>query len=193
MDNKIFYFDLETTGVNNNENGIHQISAIIEVGGEVKEELNLFCKPFPNCVIVPEALAVGSVTLETVNAYPPESEAYKTIINTLNEYCDKFDRTDKFHLCGYNNSSFDNQFLRKLWDRCNDKYFGSYFWSDTIDVMVLASYALKDIRHTMKDFKLHSVAKAFGVTVDESKLHDANYDLELTREVYFNFKQFFNQ
>lgn len=188
MTEKIFYYDLETTGVNKDENGIHQISAIIEIDGDVKEELNLNSRPYENCVINPEALMIGGVTLETVNAYPPESEAYKAIINSLSKYCDKFDRTDKFHLCGYNNSSFDNQFLRKLWDRCNDKYFGSYFWSDTLDVMVLASYALKDIRHTMKDFKLHSVAKAFGIIVDKSKLHDATYDLKLTREILFNFK-----
>ncbi len=39
-------------------------------------------------------------------------------------------------------------------------------------------------RHMMKDFKLHSVAAQFGIELDESKLHDAMYDIYLTYEVY---------
>jgi DNA polymerase-3 subunit epsilon len=36
----------------------------------------------------------------------------------------------------------------------------------------------------MKDFKLMTVAQEVGLVVDESRLHDANYDIELTRGVY---------
>lgn len=34
---KLFFYDLETTGVNPGRNGIHQISGMIVVDGEVKE------------------------------------------------------------------------------------------------------------------------------------------------------------
>ena len=65
-----------------------------------------------------------------------------------------------------------------------DKYFGSYFWSNSIDVMVLATLRLLGVRPTMENFKLMTVAKTVGVQIDESKLHDAMYDIYLTREIY---------
>lgn len=96
----------------------------------------------------------------------------------------RYNKQDKFHLVGYNNASFDNQFLRAFFAQNNDKYFGSWFWADTIDVMCLASNSLSAIRHTMDNFKLVTVAKTFGIPVDEEQLHDASYDLYLTKAIY---------
>ncbi len=50
--------------------------------------------------------------------------------------------------------------------------------------MVLASNKLKNERHKLENFKLSTVAKYLGVNVDETKLHDAYYDIYLTKEVY---------
>ena len=50
--------------------------------------------------------------------------------------------------------------------------------------MVLASEFLKNKRHGMKDFKLMTVAREVGIEIDEAKLHDATYDIMLTREIY---------
>jgi DNA polymerase-3 subunit epsilon len=36
----------------------------------------------------------------------------------------------------------------------------------------------------MENFKLKTVAQEMGIEVDESKLHDAKYDLELTYQIY---------
>ena len=36
----------------------------------------------------------------------------------------------------------------------------------------------------MKNFKLGTVAETLGVKVDESKLHDGLYDVELTKAIY---------
>jgi DNA polymerase-3 subunit epsilon len=41
----------------------------------------------------------------------------------------------------------------------------------------------------MSDFKLRSVAKQVGIEVDESKLHDAQYDIELTYQIYLKVKK----
>jgi DNA polymerase III subunit epsilon len=41
----------------------------------------------------------------------------------------------------------------------------------------------------MKDFKLSTIAEKLGITVDPSKLHDALYDVELTRESYYRLCQ----
>lgn len=104
--------------------------------------------------------------------------------NLLGKYVDKYDKTDKFFLCGYNNASFDNQFLRAWFVQNGDNYFGSWFWSSAIDVMVLAAQALMEQRHKMKDFKLRTVAEQLGIVIEEERLHDAMYDIVLTHEVY---------
>ena len=88
------------------------------------------------------------------------------------------------YLVGYNNASFDNQFFRAFFTQNRDNYFGSWFWADTLDVMVLASNFLRDRRHEMENFQLKTVAKFLGVEVDETKLHDAEYDIYLTIEIF---------
>lgn len=181
---KAIYYDLETTGVKHYENGIHQISGIIEIDGEVKEEFDLKVCPNPNMKIEQAALEVGNVTLEQVLAYPPMSAIYMGLTKMLGKYVDKFDKTDKFFLIGYNNASFDNQFLRAFFEQNGDKYFGSWFWANSLDVMVLASEHLKEVRNQMVDFKLKTVAKQVGIEIDETKLHNATYDIYLTREIY---------
>ena len=181
---KLFFYDLETTGVKFWKNGIHQISGCIEVDGDVKEEFNFHVKPNPACIIEDEALKVSGVTLEQINAYPDMNIVYNQIKAMLSKYINKYDKYDKFFLVGYNNAPFDNQFFRAFFVQNNDNYFGSYFWSSAIDVMVLAANHLKNTRHTMENFKLKTVADTLGVTVDESKLHDAMYDIYLTRAVY---------
>ena len=93
-------------------------------------------------------------------------------------------KQDKFFLAGYNNASFDNQFLRAWFLQNGDKYFGSYFWSNSIDVMVLATPYLASQRSQMENFKQGTVAKALGIEIDESRLHDALYDIQVCKSIY---------
>lgn len=181
---KLLVFDLETTGVMHWKNGIHQLSGMVVIDGEVKEKFNFKVRPNPAAQIEQESLDVGKVTIEDIKAYPIMEDVYMDFCRMLARYVDKFKKTDKFHLVGYNNASFDNQFLRAFFVQNGDKYFGSWFWSDTIDVMVLASQFLKDVRHKMENFKLMTVAKELGIEVEEEKLHDAHYDIHLTYQAY---------
>lgn len=181
---KLLFFDLETTGTLHWRNGIHQISGMIEIGGEVKETFDFKVRPNPACTIEDEALAVGNVTREQVNSYPEMKKVYADVCAMLSKYVDKFKKADKFFLVGYNNASFDNQFFRAFFVQCHDNYFGSWFWSNSIDVMVLAAEHLKEKRAQMTDFKLKTVARFMGIEIDETKLHDAIYDIDLTRNIY---------
>lgn len=185
---KFLYFDLETTGVNPAKNGIHQISGMIEIDGVEKERFNFHVQPNPRAIIEEQALSVAGVTREQILAYPTMQEVYSELVAMLAKYVDKYDKKDKFFLVGYNNASFDNQFLRGFFLQNSDNYFGSWFWSNSIDVMVLASHALAPLRSNLENFKLATVAKFMGINVDDEALHDAFYDIHLTREVYKKIK-----
>jgi len=136
---KQLFFDLETTGVEPEKNGIHQLSGIIVIDGDKKEEFDIRIRPAEGLVIEDAALEVSGVTREQIASYQSEKEALKQFIGILSRYVDRFNTKDKFFLTGYNNASFDNKFLRAFFTRNNDKYFGSWFWSNSIDVMVLAT------------------------------------------------------
>lgn len=181
---KLVFFDLETTGTNPGKHGIHQISGQIVIDGVIKETFDFHVQPNPRAMIEDEALKVGGVTREQILAYPPMQQVYQEFVAMLGKYVDKFNKKDKFFLVGYNNAAFDNQFLRGFFLQNGDVYFGSWFWSNSIDVMVLASAYLATRRPDMENFKLSTVAKTLGVNVNDESLHDAMYDIELTKAVF---------
>ena len=181
---KLVFFDLETTGTNPGKHGIHQISGQIVIDGVVKESFDFHVQPNPKALIEEEALKVGGVTREQILASPPMQQVYQEFVAMLGKYVDKFNKKDKFFLVGYNNAAFDNQFLRGFFLQNGDVYFGSWFWSNSIDVMVLASAYLATRRPEMENFKLSTVAKTLGIVVNDDSLHDAMYDIELTKAVF---------
>jgi DNA polymerase-3 subunit epsilon len=181
---KLFY-DVETTGLDYRENAIHQLSGCIEIDGTVVEEFNFRMQPHSGAVIVPKALEVSNVTEEQIMAYEPSEAVFAKFMAMVSRYVQKFVKTDKMYLVGYNNCAFDNAFLRRWYEiHMKDDYFNSWFFGNTLDVMVLASEYLLEKRVGMENFKLMTVARAVGIEIDESKLHDAQYDIELTRTVY---------
>lgn len=181
---KLLFFDLETTGTLVNRHGIHQISGMVVIDGNVMETFNFYVQPNPKADIVKEALDVAGVTEEQIKSYPPMGDVYREFTAILDKYVSKYDKKDKFFLVGYNNASFDNQFLRAWFVQNGDKYFGSYFWSNSIDVMVLATACLASSRAEMENFKQGVVAKALGILVDDSRLHDALYDIAVCKAIY---------
>ena len=181
---KLLFFDLETTGTNPEKHGIHQISGEIVIDGVMKEDFNFYVQPAPDKEIENKALSIAGITREDLAKYPPMKDVYESLVAMLDKYVDRFNKKDKFFLVGYNNASFDNQFLRKFFEDNGDKYFGSWFWSNSIDVMVLASAYLATRRPDMENFKLSTVAKTLGVDVDDESLHNALYDIRLTKAIF---------
>lgn len=181
---KIIYIDIETTGTNIQTCAIHQLSGIVVINGEVKEEFDIRAKPFADCEIDSKALEVSGINREDLNNYQSSFEAYVKFKAALSRHVNKYDRLDKFFFAGYNCAAFDMPFVRKFFERCGDKYFGSLFWSVSLDVMILAGEHLKHERRGMPDFKLKTVAEKLGIEVVETKLHDALYDIRLTMQVY---------
>jgi DNA polymerase-3 subunit epsilon len=181
---KLFFYDLETTGTNPGRNGIHQISGEIVIDGKSLETFDFKAQPNPKAQIEDAALAVGGVTREQIMAYPPMGQVYTKLVTMLAKYVNKYDKTDKFHLVGYNNRGFDDNFFRGFFLQNGDNYFGSWFWADSIDVLVLASTLLADRRAELPNFKLATVADFLGIDTTAGKLHDASFDIYVTKAVF---------
>lgn len=191
---KLFFYDLETTGTNPGRNGIHQISGEIVIDGKSLETFDFKVQPNPKAQIEDAALAVGGVTREQIMAYPPMGQVYTQLVTMLAKYVNKYDKTDKFHLVGYNNRGFDDNFFRGFFLQNGDNYFGSWFWADSIDVLVLASTFLADRRADLPNFKLATVADFLGIDTTAGKLHDASFDIYVTKAVFdFIMSKFINR
>lgn len=182
---KILFFDLETTGTKFWRNGIHQIGGIIDIDGEEKERFDIRVAPNPVAAIEQEALDVAGVTMEQIQSYQPMASGYMQLLSILEKYVSRYDKKDKFYLAGYNNASFDNAFLRAFFVQNGNQFFGSYFWPNCLDVYVFVTPFLFDVRPGMENAKLMTVARQMGIEIDEDKLHDATYDIELTRLIYY--------
>lgn len=178
------YFDVETTGTNYKKHSIIQLSGIIEKNGRKVKEFDFCIKPHPKAAIEPEALAVNGHKEEDFKDYLDMGVVHKRLIAIMTPYVDKYNPKDKAWLIGYNNRAFDDFFLRKFFELNNDVYIGSWFWTDSIDVLVLASQKLKSQRSRLKNFRLKTVAEFLSIEVDPEKLHDSLYDVHLTREIY---------
>lgn len=184
---KYCFIDVETGGLDPGDCALLQISGIIyvfEKDRKEEETFNFHIKPFDSDQVDPKALAVNNLTLEQINEFESPRTVHHKLCSLLRKYVDPYDKTDKYHFVGYNSHAFDMPFMREFWTKCRDKFFGSYFWYPSIDVMLIAAHYLKLKRPYMKDFKLMTVAERLGIQVDKTKLHDALYDIELTRDVY---------
>lgn len=177
---KLIFIDTETTGLDHRKNGIWQIAGLIEIDGKVVERFNFFMNP-GDVEITPEALEVGGVTMEDLESYDPQEVVFKDFCEMLGEYIDKFNKEDKAFLIAYN-SRFDDGFIREWFLRNGDKFFGSWFYSNFIDVHTLVGYVTMDIRPKINSFKLMNIVELFGITLKDA--HDASADVEATYELF---------
>ena len=179
---KQIFLDTETTGPNHLKHGIYQIGGIIRYDN-VFENFEFNCDIFEEDEIDPQAFELSSIRPEDLASFPDPFETYKKFVTLLAQHCDKYKKQDKFFFINAG-AEFDSKFLRRWFESCGDQYFGSWFWHPPLDVFSLALDYLKDQRHKMENFKLITVAKQFGIKVDESKTHTALYDASLALQIY---------
>lgn len=181
---KDLFADVETTGTDPKIHAIHQLAFGIYIDGVEKELIDLKMRPFDGAVIDQRALDLKGLTIEQIMAYPDPREAYNTMVSIMGKYVNKFDKMDKYHFYAYN-AHFDNQFIREYFIRMGDNYFGSWFYSNPIDIMTLAGEKFKAIRHQMPNFQLMTVASCVdGITIDPAMAHDGKYDIQISKQLY---------
>ncbi len=187
---KICYIDLETGNPHPENTTLIQLSGAIEINWVIQEKFDIFIKPFPgDPPIEQQASDKHGITADIIaenkdNKFVAPEVAYKMITDILNKYVKKFDKKDKFIFVGYNSHSFDFPVLRKFFEKNNDVYIGSYFWYPCVDVMLMYMADWYSIRDTIDNFQLQTIAKLKGIEIDETRLHDGLYDIQLTRELF---------
>ena len=195
----ILFYDLETTGLDPVKCGIHQISGAFVVNGKIVETFNHYVKPKKGCECSKEAMELAGHTYEemmTLDQYRPMEVVFKEVYSRILYYCGglnesgKVEWGKKIYTAGYNIHKFDGPFMRQwfLDNGANQSGNPCFEWgwvtSGELDVMLIAEPVLMKVRGRMKNFKQYSVAQALGIPVDESKLHEAGYDIELCFNIY---------
>lgn len=199
MISKEIIFDSETTGVHHydqgeilpdgsvkfiKQNGMVQLTAQVVIDGKNKEIYNEFFKPIPGQLVEPKALEVNGLTMEQLRASQEPRIAFDKLMNIVELWVDPYDKKDKFTLIGYN-SRFDDDFMRQWFKNIDDSvFYGSFFRWPAIDVANLAAVYIGDGWKDMENFKLATVAKELGLEVDDAKLHDSAYDVDVTMRMY---------
>jgi DNA polymerase III subunit epsilon len=178
--NKILWIDTETTGLKPWENGIIQLAGFIEVGGELKDEFNYTCAPFPRDIISPYACEVHGIAESVFRTYPCPKAVKKDFTTTMDKYVNKYNKEDKFIIGGYN-TKFDINFLNHWFKKQDDPYFFSYAFVDPIDVLAMIRGYFKQNGIKLENNKLTTVARYFEIEVD---FHDAMGDIMATYMIY---------
>lgn len=189
MPSKVAYIDVETTGTDPTRHGIIQLAALFEIDGTIDRELNLRMCPLRTHTIDPEALTVTNTTEEQIRAYPHPADQFKVFESTLAYYINKYDKFDKFVLCGYNVANFDVQFLRQFFidnavtrkDRKYGNYYGSWFFWPTRDAQTYLAEHITENGLRLPNYRLGTVCEHFGIPIDA---HDALSDIHATRTLY---------
>lgn len=183
---KFIYLDCETTGLDAKANGIIQIAGVIEIDGQVQEELNLRCKPFKGDIIDSKALETNQVTYAQMKGFQEPHEAYSAFKAILDKYVDKYNREDKFYAVGQN-VGFDLDFLREFFAKNDDKYFGSYVHYHKVDLIAITTIMKIAGKIELENMKLETVMKVLGFG---GQTHDAMDDVYAVRKIFYHYVDF---
>lgn len=183
------FVDLETTGFWYDKCAIIQLAGImVDVDDELNlkpiDAINIKMCPAYGKMIDQRALEVTGYTIEQLAYFQTQEDGFNKFIQFLDKHIDRFNKIDKCKLVGYNNLRFDQAFLRQWFEDNDNRFFGAYFWSDSIDVLSEASRYLTNYRPAMLNFKLGTVAKTLGIETKDDELHDGLYDIKITYKIF---------
>lgn len=185
---KILYFDTETTGTNPAVHEITQFAAIVEIDGEVKEEVNWRCQPTRWDKIDAKAIETTGVTIEQLKNFQEPAKMLADIKRLFLKYESKYDKgPQKFHPAGHN-VQFDLDFLNAFFKQhgdFDDKKWGitSYQNWRALDSRVFSNFLIAADYNEMSklsDVKLSSLCAHFSIEIDA---HNALSDIRATRQL----------
>lgn len=180
---KILHIDLETTGTNHWENGIHQIACIVEIDGKTVHDFEFKVRPHPGAIIKDDALKVSNTTREQIRGYERSDIIFPKFLANISQYIDVQDPLDKFFLSGFRASSFDVPFLQTWMAQHNFREWKGYFHNGVLDTQTLLSDYLRRNKIPVSSYSLSGMLKTIGLVTTTETLHTANYDVYLSQQI----------
>lgn len=178
---KVLWIDSETSGLSPIENDILTLALLVEIDGEIKDELYLEIQPTNWNSISIEALKINKLTIEQLKTFDLPIVAHERLEQFLSKWIDRYDKKDKFQPAGYN-VEFDCEFLGQFFKKVGDKYYGAWVDYHKFDVATLVQLlALKKVIK-LSSYKLVNVAKHFNIEFDA---HNAMSDIKATRQLCY--------
>jgi len=183
---KVLYIDVETTGLDFIDNDIIQLSGIIEVDEVILETFDFKIKPFNFSSISKDALIVNGFSLELCKSFPDPMKVYEEFKNILNKYVDRFNKRDKFYVCGYN-VHFDLNFLDYFFRKNNDVFFYAYCNRKYLDPLPILYFLDYKNRICLNNYRLETVCRYFNINI---KAHDSLSDVRATYKLLKKLRDF---
>lgn len=180
---KKLFIDFETTGANPLLHSPHSFAGVL-IDGKKRESIKLDFKPYVGAPIEQSALDICKITKDDLINRITHNQAFSSFQTWLNERVDKFNKSDKIRLYGYNILKFDIEVLRGWFNRNETPYFGAYFHQMAIDVLPMVVNYVDETGIKVDNFKLTTIAKAFDLDFREQDAHDALFDVNLTIQIY---------
>lgn len=178
------FIDVETTGLNPQKHGVHQVASIItDDDGNELDRINLCFAP-DNVPIEYSALEKCGLTIQDLESRELTSaRAFQQFIDFLSDHVNQFDKNDKLQFVSYN-TNFDEQFIRAWFDRNANSYYGSFFWNPSICIMKTVAWFFRNKRNVLPSFKLGAICQFANIEFDDDNAHDGLYDIQKTLELY---------
>ena len=188
MNQKILWFDVETTGLYGWKHDIIQFAYIVEINHEVKEEGVFTMQPMNfEGAIDERALVVHGMTRAHLIKFQHARAGHDQIMAVLNKYINPNDKNDKFTPACYN-AKFDTEFLQANFKKHGRTDYGKYLDYHALDPMAIAVYLRYYGAIKTENCKLATVARYFGI---EFQAHDAMEDIRATRMLAHKLHNFF--
>lgn len=185
---KVIFFDTETTGLKPEIHDIIDIGGIIEINGEIVDEFSYKCRPHDMTTIEDSALNINNITREELVEFPDPSVIMYKLKEKLSRYINPSNWKDSFVLAGHN-VHFDVDMLKQWWIKCGYTLsdYNKYFHYHTRDTLSLAcSFVDAGIISDIENLKLTTLASYFGIGFI-GNAHEALPDARVSRDVYYKF------
>ena len=187
---KLFWFDVETTGTDDTQHEIIELSAIVEVSGEVQEKRTWFPSINKPETVSPEAMKVNGISVEEVMSRElTQEKMVLELCQWLAKWVDPKDRWDFYTPAGHN-VAFDVGFLKKAFEtqfgpERGPTRFSAFFDYHNLDTCIFGIMAhYMNPNWTAPFYGLGKTAAAFGIERDQEKEHGGEYDIALTRNLF---------
>ena len=181
---KLVWYDVESVGLDTTINQIAQFAAIVtDLEMNVIDKYNIRIKVKDGVpIFLGACLVTGMIPSNLLT------------VSSCNEYqfsCQLKDIIQGAVIIGYNNHGYDDKMITQcLYQNLHSPYMYKMGNTGSLDVLTLVASVTnltKDYKAELNDkgskmLKLGSWCNANGIVVDESKTHDALYDVELTIE-----------